>query len=663
MRAAILCVAIIALARTVAADPCVGIPTCTLCVAHPLCGWCSEDVVYPNGTTGGQCAGFQPGQANQFQCNGIFSTEQCFAGYLCDETDFICKLAAPGQGNTIQICEQNCTNNGQVYLCNHTTLKCHVVPSGTPGASSEAICEASCAHPSPHPAPPTSSKPSELYACNETTGTCDVAPAGKGEAKSVCEAECKKVNPNDTYLCNPGLKKCVKLPPGTPGGKSLAECEMECNPKPTPGPPPQLNNGFFRGIQIQNGYATGVFDLVVNTTIVTFVQLQGGKVKTTWTGTPGHYESSNIEMTITLTSGPDSGKVINTFSVFGTNTPETKQLTMAMSAPGGAMPTSIKDAMTAGNGVTVYAFSQCNTPVCVFTLPAMARNRMRKPRHMHRESIATPDDCAPYSANCSYCLSRPFCGWCSVDVVYEDGTQGKQCAGFNTPNGSGPAWKCNGRYSTFNCSEGYECNHNTNQCDAAPPGNGMPLDICKQFCHATPPPTPSQPMALCNLTTMQCHPCPDNATNCPGSLPKDACEAQCSHHKHGPPSALIGIWRGIYIQNGYKRVEVDVVFDNESATFVQAGEEPVKCNVTTLGSDVFIFKIMTGQYKTWTFAGMFQEAGQPEDLYETMTLAAGKLGQSAPTSFDGAMSTEGDEVYVLQKCSGAPCVFKNPLPN
>merc|ERR1712146_255334 len=109
------------------------------------------------------------------------------------------------------------------------------------------------------------------------------------------------------------------------------------------------------------------------------------------------------------------------------------------------------------------------------------------------------------------------------------------------------------------------------------------------------------------------------------------------------------------------RVEVDVVFDNETATFVQAGQQPMKCNVTSLGSDLMIFNVLEGQYKGWTFAAMYQSAQQPDGLYETMTLAAGKLGSNAPSSFDGAMGTQGDSVYVLDKCGGAPCTFHNPV--
>jgi hypothetical protein len=645
---------------------CEPIPTCEQCVSHPLCGWCSEDVVYPGGRVGKQCAGFQPGNSTPFQCNGIFSTEQCFQGYVCDQNSGTCQLGAPGTGTSLSKCEANCTLNDHVYICNHTTLKCHIVPAGTPGSASEQVCEASCSSPSPHPAPPQSPAPTPaLFACNTTTGKCDPATAGKGGSQQFCESTCKKVAP-DQYVCNTAFKRCEKLPPGMPGGETKAECEAECHPTPAPKPPAALV-GYFRGVQIQQGYAVGDFELQVNETSVTFVELQGGKIKSQWSGTPAHYEGQKLELVITLTTGPDAGKNVYTLAVFGTPGPETKQLAMAMSAPGGAEPASIVDSMTAGNGVTVYAFSECNTPDCVFTLPPMARGRhMHAHRHMLRqgavgEQSLDADRCAQFAANCSYCLAHAFCGWCSTPVVYKDGTQGTQCAGFNAPNGSGPAFKCNGRYSTFNCTQGYQCDQTTLQCKPTAPGNGFPLPQCEQFCHATPPPTPPQKMALCNLTTKQCLPCPDNATHCPGSLPLAACEAECSHHKKGPHAAIIGIWRGIYIQNGYDRVEIDVVFDNLTATFVQAGNAPVKCDVDSLGSDLMIFTIVDGTYKGWKFTAIFQTEEQPGGFYESMTMAAGKLDGSAPSSYDEAMSTQGDRVYVLNKCTGDPCTFKNPI--
>lgn len=660
MRAVLIrAVATVALAAAVASagatDPCEQYKSCQTCVSHSLCGWCSEPVIYPGNVTGGQCAGFNPDGPNPFACNGIFSTEQCFAGYVCDEVDFECKLGQPGSGNTLQKCEENCTNHGQIYLCNHTSKKCYEVPRGTPGGTSLAVCDASCAHPSPHPAPPPSPHPTTLlYACNTSSGTCDPAPAGKGESKSVCEQECTKVN-NTEYMCNSFLKKCVKLPKGIPGGETLKKCEATCTPHPKPGPPPALLGGFFRGIQIQTGYKTGTFNMQVNESVVTIVELQKGRVTKRETGTPSHVEGDAIVMYITLTSGPDSGKVIKTLTVFGTPGPETKYAAIALSSPGGDAPTGIKAAMTAP-GQQVMAVAECLTPECKFTLPV--QSSIRKHRRMHRQ--ASPSDrCAAFDASCSDCVSHEYCGWCSVNVTYKDGSKGTQCAGFNSPNGSSPAFVCNGRYSTFNCTQGYECDHKTLQCKATTPGNGMPLAECKQFCHATPPPTPPQHMALCNLTTHQCHPCPNNASNCPGALPKDACEAACTHHKKGPHANIIGRWRGIYIQNGYKRVESELVFDNVTAHFYISNVLQFSANVTSLGADVMIFDIISGSKKGFKFSALYQLAPQVEGIYETMTMAAGALAGSTPSTYAAAMSTEGDHVYALNKCMGEPCKFRD----
>lgn len=58
-------------------DPCEKYKTCAECLAgDPFCGWCSQNVTYTSGQTGGRCAG-----VNQtilpFKCLGTYSTNQC----------------------------------------------------------------------------------------------------------------------------------------------------------------------------------------------------------------------------------------------------------------------------------------------------------------------------------------------------------------------------------------------------------------------------------------------------------------------------------------------------------------------------------------------------------------------------------------------------------
>ena len=653
--------AVIAAAAFADDHKCAQYSSCQSCVAQPLCGWCSEKVVYPGNVTGAQCAGFNPDGPNPFVCDGIYSTEMCASGYECSMVNFTCNIAPPGQGTTKHKCEAECYNKGQLFKCNLTTHQCYQVPKGTPGGKSDAECMAACAHPSPHPAPPPPTQtPGGLFACNTTTGQCEQSTAGHGESKEVCEKECTKQN-NTEYICNSFLKKCVVLPPGIPGGETLKQCQETCLPHPKPGPPPELKDHTYRGIRIQNGYTIGPSTLVVNTSVVAYVAMSKGAVKESWQGTPSHIPGEK-ELWVTLTTGANKGKVWKAIFQMGAPGPETTTMTLAAAAMGEDAPASIKDAMTTA-GQQVFAFSGCNTPDCHFTLPpqavppiagALTDKMLREAEE--RRKLFDKDHCAQYGDSCADCIAHEFCGWCSTNVTYKDGTKGSQCAGFNGPD-SGSPFVCNGRYSTENCTNGYKCDEKNFQCVPTTPGNGLPKKECDLFCKPTPPPTPPQQQAVCNLTTKQCHPCPHNESHCTGALPEAACEAACSHHKHGPHAHLIGQWRGIFIEQGYEHIEVELKFNGSGCTYYESGSEKWFANVTSLGSDAMLFKILSGEHTGFKFGVLFQ-LGQPgPNFYQVMTFARGKYAESFPASFAEAMDTQGMVELVINKCEGTPCKF------
>ena len=483
-----------------AADHCSPFLTCAKCIEQPLCGWCSEPVVYPNNVTGSQCAGFNSNGSTPFACNGIYSTDQCIAGYICNETSFECQLGQPGQGNTLDQCEQNCTNNGQVYLCNETTHQCVQVSPNQPNNGSYSVCQSLCSNPSAHPSssspapPPT---PPALFQCNFTSGQCVSAPPGKGESKQACEQQCSQNN--ISYMCNSFLKQCVKLPPSVKG-ETLAQCEAQCQIKPNPGPPPALV-GLWRGIQISNEYVTGEYDMLVNqTTVVLIGHFGGSSTIATIVGSPFNIpQSTNLEMWIEVTSGPGAGQTIKTISdQSGSNGPETSFMTTAMGAPGADTPSSIDAAMTDSSDI-VFAFAKCLDINCIFALRGGQHRPPKVAERAAKVSMASQDHCMQFGQSCAQCLSNKYCGWCSVNVTYEDGTEGSQCAGFNGINGS-EAFVCAGRYSTLACDVGYVCNTDGYKCQQTTPGNGFPLNECEALCHPTPPPSPPQDMYTCNLT-------------------------------------------------------------------------------------------------------------------------------------------------------------------
>lgn len=672
---------------TIAPDPCAQWPTCDDCLAHNLCGWCSEPVVYPNNVTGKQCAGFNPSGPDPFACNGIYSTDTCFAGYICNPINWTCDITTPGNGVPLETCEQNCQNSANVYLCNTSSKQCYVVPPGTPGSSSLSVCEQSCSHPSPHPVPPPPpSPPSSVYACNYTTGQCNPAPAGKGSSLPVCEAACQKEN-GTQYICNTFLQKCVKVPPAFPHAMPLAKCEAVCEPHPQPGPPPAWLGGMWRGIEIQNDYKIGEWDFNVQQTSVTIVDITSA---TTIKGIPFNVKhGSSLALWVNVTSGPGTGQVIKLFGEQDQRGPETNFLTASMSVPGGSLPETILAAMTAGGGVKVFGLAQCaGTPECVFTMPSsmskgQLAQRLRRdekkmpgkhtvggrlehiPRHpqgrrlLEEEVDSTPTDpCTQWGSSCQLCLQHPLCGWCSENVTYKGGVQGNQCAGFSTNANTSNPFVCRGRYSTLSCNIGYDCT-TTGQCVPDPtPGNGLPLNVCQQICRPTQTPAPIPPQWVCNVTTKQCYHC--NQTFCPGAMPKATCEASCVKPKPGPTALTKGMWRGIKIQNNYPLGEYDMWINASAVTFYKGATAEWSGTIESYGGDVIVFNIESGANAGKQVSAIYTVADQGNTLYEWMTIAFGVVGGSVPQSYATPMQTPPEYELVMAKCAGPPCTFHRP---
>jgi hypothetical protein len=652
-------------------DHCEQYTDCEICVSHYLCGWCSTPVIYQGNITGKQCAGYNPNGNDPFECNGIYSIEQCTVGYVCDLENFQCKQAGPGKGSTLSSCEANCTNMGQVYLCNETSLTCHQVASGTPGASSYQVCESACKHPkSAHPAPPQSPAPAaQVYKCDTATGQCVNASAGQGSSMAVCMQQCQKSDNKTKYFCNTITHECEKAPAGFPG-EDKDVCEAECKQHPNPGPPP-LFLGLWRGIQIQNGYKIGEFDIEITQSTFVWIDIRDA---TTIKGTPYNVKNGEkLELWVKITSGPGAGQTLKAIGEDWQRGPETTYLTAAFSGAGGATPKSIDDAMRASSGDAVYFLMSCvGTPECIFTMPSSARGK-RLPlfAQIHRNKLTgieqrvidlqtagVEDPCAAFAANCSYCIAHEHCGWCSSDVIYKGGSKGTQCAGFaSDPNATNP-FVCEGRYSTLDCTQGWTCNEQSLQCEQnAAPGNGFPKAECLEVCRPTPSPTPKLQQYVCNITSHQCHKCEDD--DCPGSMPEATCEASCKKPHKGPTHLVVGVWRGLQIQNNYPLAEWEWVFNSSSLTVYRNGVMKFAADVTSYGGDEMIFTVSTGANAGSKFSSLYTIADQGR-LYEVMTLAMSASDGPVPTGYAGPMQTAGQVEVVLAKCSMTLCKFNTP---
>jgi len=86
-------------------------------------------------------------------------------------------------------------------------------------------------------------------------------------------------------------------------------------------------------------------------------------------------------------------------------------------------------------------------------------------------TVVTADNCGT-ATDCQDCVTRPYCGWCSVPVKYNDGTKGPQCAGFG--QGAKP-FTCPEVYSTEVCQAGWICDTAEGNCTLGQPGQGNTL--------------------------------------------------------------------------------------------------------------------------------------------------------------------------------------------
>jgi hypothetical protein len=219
---------------------------------------------------------------------------------------------------------------------------------------------------------------------------------------------------------------------------------------------------------------------------------------------------------------------------------------------------------------------------------------------------ATTDACSQYKANCDSCLSHPLCGWCSQDVVYKDGSAGTQCAGFNA-NGQQNDFTCTGTYVTDKCLPGFQCNATTQQCVPTQPGEGIPS--------------------------------------------KAACDASCKA-KPGPPSQLLGTWRGIEVSKGYPTGTFIFQISASNWTMITPSASNPAGVVTTftartMGSEI----LLEANVNPYTLQGLWA-SGANDDL-QYQVLAFGAKNEAAPASFNAAMT--GGTVYVIAKCATANC--------
>eukprot|EP00756_Hemistasia_phaeocysticola_P039997 Hpha_TRINITY_DN16842_c2_g1::TRINITY_DN16842_c2_g1_i15::g.150204::m.150204 len=202
------------------------------------------------------------------------------------------------------------------------------------------------------------------------------------------------------------------------------------------------------------------------------------------------------------------------------------------------------------------------------------------------------------------------------------------------------------------CVQNYKCDTDWT-CKAVPPGQGFRNQSqCQENCVKPPP------YYECNYDTYKCDEVPAGSPP-PATDNKTACESKCIEPPPapGPPSNLKGIWRGLYIQSGFKTGEYDLNFaDDNTLTLVSDSAVVLKGDVKTAADHTILISVTEGAAKGKTVKAIYEAEGPgAETTYGE--IAFGAPGADAPLSISKAMTASGATVIAMSKCLSQSCKF------
>jgi hypothetical protein len=219
-------------------DPCNTHGDCSSCLGDKtgLCGWCSQNVVYKDGTPGARCAGFdKTGSPLGWQCSGLFSKDQC-QDFGCDWKDIKNPKCMPGTGSqTKDDCSKACKAPVTQYACDSsskTCKECNMHYCTTDKDCPGSYCNINGVGP---------------WSCH---GAVSAGCSDKARCDSLLKTNCSAAE--STVKCDTYSGKCVPVPKGTPGATTAYECAHQCKgARPT---------GTYRAVAINSGFLRGEFD-------------------------------------------------------------------------------------------------------------------------------------------------------------------------------------------------------------------------------------------------------------------------------------------------------------------------------------------------------------------------------------------------------------------
>jgi len=269
-------------------DPCNPHGSCSACIgdASKLCGWCSENVEYSDGTPGARCAGFdKTGTPLGWQCHGTFSKDAC-SDFGCDWSDTKNPKCMPGNGTQSQgDCLKACKAPTPQYQCNAEKKSCE--PCDMHYCTSDKQCPGSyCQVSGPGP-----------WSCH---GLVPDGCMAQTACDSIAKTNCSTA---ETFaICDSYSGTCRPVPAGTPNATTKYECSHACKAaKPT---------GTYRGVAINSGFVRGEYDFTFYDDNTMHWRTPDNKISVaSLTAGTESVESDAIAIDGTITKSDDAGSV------------------------------------------------------------------------------------------------------------------------------------------------------------------------------------------------------------------------------------------------------------------------------------------------------------------------------------------------------------------
>jgi hypothetical protein len=294
---------------------------------------------------------------------------------------------------------------------------------------------------------------------------------------------------------------------------------------------------------------------------------------------------------------------------------------------------------TAMRGDDVFVLVKClNAATCKFNIKELlARvNLIQQQKRLVQQN----DPCMKYG-DCQTCVdARFYCGWCSVNVVYNGSIPGRNCAGVNKSVTGGLTFNCTGSFSINDCTQtttGASTAASSAGTSGEGTGSGTGTGTGSSSTASTASSTTGTPdLYTCNSKDQKCY-------KTPTGQPSDVCTAQCQMTPIVPPILQNKYFRGLSIELNYLKGEWIAAFSNSSVTVTSPTGQQMTGKVGSTAQFLSVHWADGTVIQT-----IWQSQGGPATDF--FTWAWGKVNGVAPASFDEAMVTDGQQEFFFVSC-------------